>query len=460
MSLRLYTLQPALRWSVCHQSLLPHFSWTSKRSFWVEPKKPMEAQDEGRIPEPAEHNPISRRIYILGMGNVGCFIAHSLASLPNRPPMTLLLHKIEHYFAWKKYGKRLTVVKNGIAEPRSGFDVNVLRDGVWYGPYEPTASQENGENGETEDAPQTGDRERFVDVNSERIDNLILTVKATQVEQALKSVCHRLHPKSAIVFIQNGMGIREEVNEKIFPDPATRPNYIQGTTSHGLYYTKAYNITHAGVGTSAFSIVYPERPRPPTDESGKLKTGEDFNDRDYWAISSIYLTNTLTRSPELTAIRINKDEMLQFQLEKLAINCVINPLTALNDCQNGDLLYNYNLSRVQRLLLIEISAVIRALPDLQHIPGIMARFSPERLRTLAVSVMHKTAANTSSMLQDMRMGKETEIEYINGYIVRRGEELGIKCALNYMLVQLVLAKTRMLSRKMQGQIPLDPSVPQ
>lgn len=417
----------------------------------------MEAQDEGPIPEPTQPNPISRRIHILGMGNIGGFIAHSLASLPNKPPMTLLLHKLEHYYAWKKYGKRLTVVKNGIPEPKRGFDVNVLRDRVWYEPYEPGAvgAEEGGENA---DYLRSGGRqERFVDVNDERIDSLILAVKATQVEQALKSVRHRLTPQSAIVFIQNGMGVREEVNEKVFPDPATRPDYIQGITSHGLFYTKAYHITHAGVGTSAFSIVYPERPRPPVDEAGNIKPGEDFNDKDYWAISSIYLTNMLTRAPELTAIRINKNEILQFQLEKLAINCVINPLTALNDCQNGELLYNYNLSRVQRLLLIEISAVIRALPELQGIPGIMARFSPERLRTLAVSVMQKTAANTSSMLQDMRTGKETEIEYMNGYIVRRGEELGIKCALNYMLAQMVLAKTRMLSRKMQSEIPFKSS---
>ncbi|QVM10617.1 hypothetical protein D8B26_005272 [Coccidioides posadasii str. Silveira] len=425
----------------------------------VGPKRQMEAQDEGPIPEPGVRNPISRRIHVLGIGNIGGFVAHSIASLPNRPPITLLLHKVEHYFAWKKYGKRLTLVKNGIAEPRSGFDVNILRDGVWYEPYKPSEFNP-GEPENAQGVHQGRTDEQFIDVNNEKIDSLILAVKATQVEQALKSVRHRLTPQSAIVFIQNGMGIREEVNEKIFPDPATRPNYIQGITSHGLYYTKAYHITHAGVGTSAFSIVYPERPRAPVDEAGNIKPGEKFNDRDYWAISSIYLTNTLTRSPELTAIRINKNEMLQFQLEKLAINCVINPLTALNDCQNGDLLYNYNVSRVQKLLLIEISTVIRALPELQGIPGVMARFSPERLRTLAVSVMHKTAENTSSMLQDMRMGKETEIEYINGYIVRRGEELGVKCALNYMLVQMVLAKTRMLSKKMQGQIPLDPSVPE
>ncbi|KAI1919819.1 2-dehydropantoate 2-reductase (Ketopantoate reductase) (KPA reductase) (KPR) [Ophidiomyces ophidiicola] len=411
----------------------------------------MEGAEDGSIAVSGKTR-ITRRIHILGVGNIGGFVAHSLASLPNRPPMTLLLHKIEHYSAWKKHERRITLVKHGVAEPRNGFDINVLRDGAWYEPFVPDEAIEE-QAGSL--PPRSKPEDQFINVDDEKIDSLILAVKATQVEQALKSVRHRLSPKSAIVFLQNGMGVQDEVNQKIFPDPASRPSYIQGVTTHGLHYTKAYHITHAGVGTSAFSIVYPERPQSPPEDTGKPRA--ESNDRDFWDISSIYLTNTLLRSPELTPVRITKIEMLQHQLEKLAINCVINPLTALNDCLNGDLLYNYNISRVQRLLLIEISTVIRALPELQGVPGAMSRFSPERLRTLAVGVMYKTATNTSSMLQDIRLGKETEIDYINGYIVRRGEELGIKCALNYMLAQMVLAKARMLSKQIQDEIPLSSS---
>jgi 2-dehydropantoate 2-reductase len=56
---------------------------------------------------------------------------------------------------------------------------------------------------------------------------------------------------------------------------------------------------------------------------------------------------------------------------------------------------------------------------------------------IVLDVAEKTAKNTSSMLQDVRAGRTTEIDYINGYIIRRGRELGIECINNKRLVQLV-----------------------
>jgi 2-dehydropantoate 2-reductase len=54
-----------------------------------------------------------------------------------------------------------------------------------------------------------------------------------------------------------------------------------------------------------------------------------------------------------------------------------------------------------------------------------------------LDVAEKTAKNTSSMLQDRRAGRPTEIDYINGYIVRRGKELGVECKVNKKLIELV-----------------------
>ena len=51
-----------------------------------------------------------------------------------------------------------------------------------------------------------------------------------------------------------------------------------------------------------------------------------------------------------------------------------------------------------------------------------------------------TASNTSSMLQDVRAGRETEIDYINGYIVDRGTQLGIECPHNRRVIQMVKEK--------------------
>ncbi|KAI5283652.1 hypothetical protein KEM55_001437, partial [Ascosphaera atra] len=272
-------------------------------------------------------------------------------------------------------------------------------------------------------------------VDDEPIDNLILSCKATQVEQALNSVAHRLSPMSTIIFMQNGMGTIEQVNEKIFPDVTTRPNYIVGIVSHGLYRVEPFKAVHTGMGTTALAVVHtnphvkvveqqmePERAALGNSDFTAPETKGAY---EQWAHSSRYLLSLLSDTPPLTATTIDKTSIISLQLEKLAMNCVINPLTVLFNCTNGELLYNFHVSRIQRLLLIEFSAVVNAMPELQGVPGLRARFAPERLRTLAVGLMRTTSENKSSMLQDALGNRETEINYINGYVVKRGEELGI-----------------------------------
>ncbi|KAK2758050.1 hypothetical protein FQN54_004456 [Arachnomyces sp. PD_36] len=340
----------------------------------------------------------------------------------------------------------MSVFKHNISEEREGYDVNVLLDDIWHSlPYEQQKDLPPPEGGSTEGvAPESMD--------DERIDSLVLTVKAPESVTALNSVKHRLTPDSSILFLQNGMGVLEEVNEKVFPDPNTRPHYVMGITSHGLYRLRSFNIIHAGVGTTILGT--PNQASQATKTTRHHKTATVPVSEDAPATTR-HLLHSLTRAPGLTAVHFDSVDFLQHRLEKLAINCVINPLTVIMDCTNGELLYNYFLSRIMRLLLIEISAVVCAMPELQGVPGVQARFSPERLRTLTLGTASKTKNNVSSTLQDVRQGKKTEIKYLNGYIVRKGEELGIKCALNYMVTQFVHAKHKQNVNLSYGEVPLD-----
>ncbi len=63
--------------------------------------------------------------------------------------------------------------------------------------------------------------------------------------------------------------------------------------------------------------------------------------------------------------------------------------------------------------------------------------SEEEALGLVLSVAEKTAANTSSMLQDVLRGKETEIEAINGYLVREAKKHRIAVPVNEALYGIV-----------------------
>jgi 2-dehydropantoate 2-reductase len=396
--------------------------------------------------DPPEHLP-SRRVHLMGMGSIGTFLAHTLMCLPNPPPISLMFHRDEMYDDFQKGSRIVRVInkRSQTNDERSGYDVDLAeydreRGSVFWRhisdkPWKKEATTPPGP-------------EEILPSGEVRIYTLVVTVKGPATVIALRSVKHRISAGTTICLMQNGMGQVEELNREVFTDPDTRPTYMLGVLSHGVYLSRPFAAVHAGIGSTAIGIVrdldkFPLPPKSPStlvSDAGRKRMYPI--DKDLYAnITSRYLLRTLTRSPILVCAAFPYLDLLQLQLEKLAINCIMNPITALLNIPNGSLLGNGSLSRASRLLIAEISAVIRGLPELEGIPNVRMRFSPERLETLVIGVTKKTALNSSSMREDIRKGKDTEIDYINGYIVRRGEEQGLKCVLNYMLQQLVRGKS-------------------
>lgn len=464
---------------------------------------------------------VPRRIHVLGVGNVGTFVAHSLAGIPNRPPITLMLRGKTQARTWseRKDSGTLKITTHNLTEARDGFDIewpqnphdeadqsvheSVIGDTRQHGGAvqvntglatkrdssmslsegqahrsQPKNSQDKLNDGSTSnyapiksqssaiqrenshqhlDAYDTSRGGHSVDTDAEErpnrtpkenesvIYNLVVTLKAYATAKAINSIAPRLTRESTILFLQNGMGIIDEVNNLVFPDPAQRPTYMVGINSHGLKKGKLdFEVAHSGKGTIALGIMPPLLVR----DSERIPTLSESS------ASARYMLRTMTRTPVFVAVGFPPTKLLQQQLDKLAVNAIINPLTAILNIINGGLVANFYLKRVMRLLLAEVSLVIRSLPELQNVPNVKMRFEPARLERIALSVAEKTYQNDSSMLQDVRNDRQTEIDYINGYIVKRGEELGVHCVLNYMLMHMVKAKGVMTSLDKEERLPM------
>ncbi|MCD4684867.1 MAG: 2-dehydropantoate 2-reductase [Anaerolineae bacterium] len=129
------------------------------------------------------------------------------------------------------------------------------------------------------------------------------------------------------------------------------------------------------------------------------------------------------------------DEVASLVWGKLAVNAAINPLTALLRVPNGALLASPRALHVLHLAANEVAAVAAA-------QEIVLPF--DNAAQQAAHIAHLTARNRSSMLQDVTRGVRTEIDAINGAVVRTGEALAVSTPVNRLLYELVKALEDML----------------
>jgi 2-dehydropantoate 2-reductase len=195
------------------------------------------------------------------------------------------------------------------------------------------------------------------------------------------------------------------------------PLFLSGICSAGVYTTKPFTIVHAGKGPLVIG---------PVVENAQSNTE--------LALANS-MVHRLSQASTLEATLVSAEAIQEVQLRKLAVNAVINPLTAILRCQNGKLINNPDMFAAAKLLLEETAAILRA-----QTPHLRDTFSDQHLLDSVVAVAEKTQANTSSMLQDIKAGQWTEIDYINGYLIRLALELGLPCPYNKMMAELVAEK--------------------
>jgi len=143
-------------------------------------------------------------------------------------------------------------------------------------------------------------------------------------------------------------------------------------------------------------------------------------------------------SPLIDLLRAAGFEVLQSPISnlqalvwgKLTINAAINPLTAILRVFNGEL-----LNRPDALALMDAAA--REVTAVAHAKGIVLPFPDPAAR--AREVAQATAGNRSSMFQDILRGAMTEVDAINGAVVREGAVAGVSVPVNETLYRLVRA---------------------
>lgn len=228
------------------------------------------------------------------------------------------------------------------------------------------------------------------------IEHLLITTKTWQTLDAVNAIRRAIQPQTSIVLLQNGMANHQWLLEQ-FP---SNPVYAAITTE-GALRQQAWQVKHTGFGVTTLGAMNAHCAQRP-----------HFLDCD---------------------LNLQHSDNIQTALwQKLVMNCCINPLTALHDCLNGELLNNPQALEQIAQIRLECCRVATQLGFAEAL---------QNIEPMLIEVMQKTAQNSSSMREDFRQGKPTEIDAINGYIVQQGQKLGIATPVNQLLVQTIKGQT-------------------
>lgn len=150
-----------------------------------------------------------------------------------------------------------------------------------------------------------------------------------------------------------------------------------------------------------------------------------------WDAAGVHALDAALSPLSAAGICTPTDDIHAALWRKLAVNAVINALTALHGCRNGELPRIAAANALLAPLATEVETVAAA-------DGV--RFA-EPVLASALRVITLTADNWSSMNRDVAAGRQTEIDFINGYIVARANAHGIAVPANRAMVTAIHAIT-------------------
>ncbi|WP_428033523.1 ketopantoate reductase family protein [Amphritea sp.] len=226
------------------------------------------------------------------------------------------------------------------------------------------------------------------------ISHLLVSTKSFAVIDAFATVQQRLSDSARVLLLHNGMGPQQQLTEK-HPEL----EIWAGSTTDGAYFDQPFSLVRAGIGETHI---------------GRLSACG--NDRLFQELQGV--DDQLHHATDIATVL----------WRKLAINCAINPLTALFNCRNGELLKYDDRRAAMAQICKEVDDVTRALGF---------TLFDRKLMEEAWDVAELTGNNHSSMQQDVSHHRPTEIETITGYLCGVADQANIATPANHLVLEAV-----------------------
>ncbi len=247
---------------------------------------------------------------------------------------------------------------------------------------------------------------------SRDFDVILITTKAHDTAAALVQVRDLVKKDTLVVSLQNGLGNLEAIAAAVGPRRTVGGRVIFGA-----------ELLHAG---TVKVTVYAD----------KVLLGSPAKDADKVAI------RRLAKAIDVAHIPCDVTDTIEGYIwGKVLYNCSLNGLSAVLELPYGKLAEEQHTRAIMNQVIDEGLAV--AHKKAINLPWGSAQ---EYRAAFYGAMVPPTAAHESSMLQDIRRGKRTEIDALNGALVQLGQELGVPTMANWAITELVKAKETLARR--------------
>lgn len=234
---------------------------------------------------------------------------------------------------------------------------------------------------------------------STEYDLLILFVKDTASRAALETNSNIIGKDTILLSLQNGMG-----NYEIMQNFAPAEHILLGTTKHNCVTVAPGEIYHSG--------------------SGITRTGSPNGNIKYAHI----VAAAFSECGIDTAIEEKINHLLW---EKLFVNMTINPITALFGCEIGVLAIDEYAKDTAKSLICEAVKVAKADGE---------DFDADEVYSNLIKTADALKTGKASMCQDIERGRKTEIDFINGAVIKLGKKYDIDTPCHKIMANLIHLK--------------------
>ncbi len=232
------------------------------------------------------------------------------------------------------------------------------------------------------------------------MDLVIVMVKAYDTHAAIEQHCELIGPHTSVLSLQNGFGNVETIAEMVPPE-----NIMAGTTTMGGFLKALGFAHHAGDGKTHIG------PYSPDCDMSKVE-----------AVADIF---------QQAGIRTKlQSKVMELIWTKLIYNSAINPVCALLQVRNGAIA---DIEQVRQLS-------IELLEEGRKVAGAYGvDLDRDIMLEKVLRIARNTYTNRNSMLSDLTQGKKTEIDFINGAVVKLAQEKGLDTPFNKSMQMLIKA---------------------